>query len=334
MKLFTDKNIKKLKIYYDAYYCCFVYPLKEYKDNYFYSSIYQILEIKFKKKKNIFSFLFKKNILKIEIKKNKINFLKSKFFHGYFFPEGKFTRKEDLIEINIKFSILKSKYETIYIPKNKEQLIKLIRNEIFYNQGTKNKPNWKADLNCIDTSLITDMSFLFSNKYGLEKFNGDISNWDVSNVKYMQWMFAGSKFNKDISKWNVKNKKRIDWIFFNSDFNQDIGSWPKDLKKQTELENISVSSEYNKLPDKIIYPETIANIFIRSIKYSGQFFNIKNFKRKFFKKFLENRKKIYKNKGYKSEIINKLILNDIAEIFKHLTEEKLKKEFLHLIKIN
>ena len=383
MKLLTDKNIKKLKIYYDTYHHCLVYLLKEYKNSYFYSSIYQTLEIKFKKRKNILFFLSKKkNNLKIKIIKNKLNFLKSEFSDGHFIPEGKFTRKEDLIKIKINFSALKNKYEIIYFPRNKEQLIKLIKNEIFYNQGTKKKPNWHADLNCINTNLITDMSHLFSNKYGLNQFNGDISkwdvsnvrnmegmfdksqfnqdisrwdvsnvedmsymfinsqfngdisNWDVSNVKYMQWMFAGSKFNQDISKWNVKNKKRIDWIFFSSDFNQDIGFWPKDLKKQTELENISVSSEYNRLPDKIIYPETIANIFIRSIKYPGQSLNINNFKRKFFKEFLENRKELYKNKGYKSEIINKLILNDIADILKHLTEEKLKKKFLDLIKIN
>ena len=33
--------------------------------------------------------------------------------------------------------------------------------------------------------------------YG-SKFNGDISQWDVSNVKYMDGMFNDSKFNQDI----------------------------------------------------------------------------------------------------------------------------------------
>ena len=36
-----------------------------------------------------------------------------------------------------------------------------------------------VDLNWIDTSRVTDMSFLFQ---GLQ-FNGNISKWDVSNVK-------------------------------------------------------------------------------------------------------------------------------------------------------
>ena len=36
-------------------------------------------------------------------------------------------------------------------------------------------------------------------------FNGDISNWDVSNVNGMSHMFARSKFNGNISNWNVSN---------------------------------------------------------------------------------------------------------------------------------
>ena len=72
-----------------------------------------------------------------------------------------------------------------YRPKTKEELVEAIKKEIYEIQRTKNKPNWQADLNCIDTSLITDMSDLFSKEYGLNKFNGDISKWNVSNVENM-----------------------------------------------------------------------------------------------------------------------------------------------------
>ena len=35
---------------------------------------------------------------------------------------------------------------------------------------------------------------------------GEISNWDVSNVTNMRWMFANaSSFNQPLNKWNVSN---------------------------------------------------------------------------------------------------------------------------------
>jgi surface protein len=45
-------------------------------------------------------------------------------------------------------------------------------------------------------------------------FNRDISNWDTSNVVYMNFMFWGSTFNGDISKWNVRNVRY--WPEFNT----------------------------------------------------------------------------------------------------------------------
>ena len=48
------------------------------------------------------------------------------------------------------------------------------------------------------------MSALFESS----RFNGDISKWDVSNVRNMNEMFCDSEFNGDISKWNVSNVKK------------------------------------------------------------------------------------------------------------------------------
>ena len=42
---------------------------------------------------------------------------------------------------------------------------------------------------------------------------GEISNWDVSNVTNMRWMFANaSSFNQPLNKWNVSNVKDLSLI--------------------------------------------------------------------------------------------------------------------------
>ena len=39
----------------------------------------------------------------------------------------------------------------------------------------------------------------------LNKFNGDISKWGVSNVEDIRQMFVGSKFDRDISMWKLSS---------------------------------------------------------------------------------------------------------------------------------
>ena len=54
-----------------------------------------------------------------------------------------------------------------------------------------------------------------------------ISDWDVSRVTDMSWLFwAASFFNADISKWNTAAVTRMDYMFIGAGaFNQDLSSW-------------------------------------------------------------------------------------------------------------
>ena len=67
------------------------------------------------------------------------------------------------------------------------------------------------DISDWDVSNVTDMSYMF---FACEELKsvGDISSWDVSNVINMSYMFAFcKKFNQDISNWDVsKVKFKID----------------------------------------------------------------------------------------------------------------------------
>ena len=84
-----------------------------------------------------------------------------------------------------------------YFPQTKEELIEIIDKRI------KDEGN-EVDLNNIDVSKITDMSYLFVD---FEDFNGDISEWNVSNVTNMRAMFAKCvNFNQDISNWDISKR--------------------------------------------------------------------------------------------------------------------------------
>ena len=58
------------------------------------------------------------------------------------------------------------------------------------------------------------------------RFNGDISNWDVSRVTDMRMMFYRSAFKGDISTWNVARVTDMRGMFDRAvAFNGDISAW-------------------------------------------------------------------------------------------------------------
>ena len=79
---------------------------------------------------------------------------------------------------------LTTKHQYTCQPKYVWELRNIIRDRI-------NDEGLDCDLNDIDTSKITDMSDLFSATINerFKDFNGDISQWDVSNVEYMGFIF-------------------------------------------------------------------------------------------------------------------------------------------------
>ncbi|MFY4691275.1 BspA family leucine-rich repeat surface protein, partial [Campylobacter jejuni] len=99
-----------------------------------------------------------------------------------------------------------------YLANTKEELKALVKDQSIY-------------LGDIDTSKITDMSYLFL--YSKRKDFSGIETWDVSNVETMEAMFARCySFNQDISGWDVRNIKNMNSLFSGCyAFNQDISGW-------------------------------------------------------------------------------------------------------------
>ena len=136
--------------------------------------------------------------------------------------------------ITEKLRISKGTSHTLF-PKSRADLINIIIEE------TKKNGN-RCSLNHVDTSNIGTMSYLFgdSNK----NFNGDISEWDVSNVTNMCGLFWYSDFNGDISGWDVSKVENMSGMFSNSSFNNNsICNW--DVSNILNMRNVFANSPFN-----------------------------------------------------------------------------------------
>ncbi len=109
---------------------------------------------------------------------------------------------------------------------------------LFFRSGVS--PSFNGDISQWDVSNVTNMAFMFAYAH----FNGDISNWNVSKVGNMEYMFSGSHFNGDISLWNVGNVGNMSAMFYGArTFNRDISSW--DVSKVAYMDGMFWNSKFN-----------------------------------------------------------------------------------------
>ena len=115
-----------------------------------------------------------------------------------------------------------------------------------------------------DVSNVTDMSYLF---YQKSQFNGDVSSWDVSSVTDMTYMFdLSDNFNQNIGPWNVSNVTTMFSMFGASNFNQDISSW--DVSKVTNMQNMFYKTSFN---------QDISSWDVSSVTNMGSMFEVSPF---------------------------------------------------------
>ena len=142
-----------------------------------------------------------------------------------------------------------------YYPETKEELSKNIQ-ELLNND--------KRNFNCIDTSKITDMSYLFNNEI-FNKLEFDVSEWNVSNVTNMERMFIGcDKFDNDLSKWNVSNVTNMEKMFIGCRKFKGVGlsSW--------DVSNVEDMSGMFK--NCINLSEDLSNWNVSNVKYMSAMF--------------------------------------------------------------
>jgi hypothetical protein len=128
-----------------------------------------------------------------------------------------------------------------------------------------------VNLNFLDVSSLTDLSSLMAIN-PLRYFNGDISQWDVSNVTDMRHMFQMCPFNGDISKWNTASVDDVAYMFSDSLFSGDISAW--NLINATSAEYAFHSSAFcSNLPamgNALMWYEKMV-----APNYSGFIFNLR-----------------------------------------------------------
>ena len=142
-----------------------------------------------------------------------------------------------------------------YYPETKEELSKNIQ-ELLNND--------KRNFNCIDTSKITDMSYLFNNEI-FNKLEFDVSEWNVSNVTNMERMFIGcDKFDNDLSKWDVSNVTNMEKMFIGCRKFKGVGlsSW--------DVSNVEDMSGMFK--NCINLSEDLSNWNVSNVKYMSSMF--------------------------------------------------------------
>ena len=120
-----------------------------------------------------------------------------------------------------------------YFPETKEELKDIIK-KLVDKQSTEDIIN----LNSIDSSQITDMSYLFAGMEDLIKI--DLSDWDVSNVKTMKDMFRDCQNLEriiGIENWNVSNVTNMRYMFIGcKSFNQQLNKW--DTSKISDMSHM------------------------------------------------------------------------------------------------
>ena len=109
------------------------------------------------------------------------------------------------------------------------------------------------DVSDWDVSRVKNMNWTFDDCGKLESI-GDISNWDVSNVKYMGNMFRSCYMLEsigDLSKWKskVSNVENMQWMFYHCKHLKTVGDLSKwDVSNVEDMQDMFTNSGITNIP--------------------------------------------------------------------------------------
>ena len=127
--------------------------------------------------------------------------------------------------------------------------------------------NFNGDINNWDTSNVTNMSAAF---FDATNFDNALNSWDVSNVTTMKDMFQDATlFNKPLNNWDVSNVTDMERMFQGApSFNQPLDNW--DVSNTNDMQNMFLgASSFN----QFIGDWDVSNV----VRMSGMFRNASSF---------------------------------------------------------
>ena len=112
-----------------------------------------------------------------------------------------------------------------FTPASKEELMQAV-NEFRNKENIEKTIETYGKMDTWIVSSITDMSELFK-QFIFDNTNDIVSNWDVSNVENMSYMFYNCPtFNQPLNSWIVSKVENMAHMFSGcSKFNQSLASW-------------------------------------------------------------------------------------------------------------
>ncbi len=150
---------------------------------------------------------------------------------------------------------------------------------LFYSGNEEAVPNYdpsfspiakifNGDISQWDVSNVIEM-------YGMlalmTKFNQPLNDWDVSSVENMLGLFSGNiLFNKPLDKWNVSNVETMYYMFHNAaSFNQDISSWERTDSTLFNVTNMSSMFENAASFDQNVSGWNVTNVVNHDNVFKG-----------------------------------------------------------------
>ena len=135
----------------------------------------------------------------------------------YYFNHPFFKNNEMTIIYDSKKEIEIKIFGDKFIANNKEKCIIKYKEKEYTLQEFQEikKGKWKIEIKLIETDIITDMSYMFSDCAFLETIV-DISKWNTYYVTDMSYLFSGCEHLKslpDISKWKTNNVVNMSYMF-------------------------------------------------------------------------------------------------------------------------